>query len=119
MPAAILLQIRPVNDNDRRAAAHQPARHAPIDVLTFDVQMTIAKQPIKRLERRTNALGTGPRAGQIHQRQTTTLDQCLDCVQQRSGSLRVHPVQCIAQALLQYFGRAHGVVSSGFVTHEE
>ncbi|NMW23199.1 hypothetical protein [Rhodanobacter soli] len=45
--------------------------------------------------------------------------QCLDDMQQRSGALRMHSLQSIAKALLQYFGGAHGVVASGFVTREK
>jgi len=44
---------------------------------------------------------------------------CLDGMQQRSGTLRMHSLQPIAKALLQYFGRAHGVAASGFVTREK
>lgn len=41
------------------------------------------------------------------------MDRRLDSAQQYTAAQRVHRAQCAAQTLLQYFSRAHGVVSSG------
>ncbi len=51
--------------------------------------------------------------------QTTAMDHRFYSTQQHATAQRMHRPQCIAKALLQYFGGAHGVVSSGFVTREE
>ncbi|GAA0888307.1 hypothetical protein [Rhodanobacter soli] len=53
------------------------------------------------------------------QRQAMIERQCIGGMQQRSGTHAHASLQSIAKALLQYFGGAHGVVASGFVTREE
>ncbi|KZC23854.1 hypothetical protein RHOFW104R3_17155 [Rhodanobacter denitrificans] len=88
-------------------------------VFTLSVQMSITQQSIQCLQRRADALRTGPPAGDIDQGQTTAMDQCFHGTQQHATAQCMHRLQCLAQALLQYFGGAHGVVSSGFVTRED
>ena len=61
----------------------------------------------------------GYAGGDIDQRQTTTVDQRFHRAQQHASASGMDRLKCIAQSLLQYFSRAHGVVSSGFVTREE
>ena len=119
MPTAIRLQIGPVDHDDGLFAAHQPARHGVVDVLALGMQMAIAQEAIQSLQGSAHALGVRPGACQVHQRQSPPVNRRLDSAQQHPTAQRMHRTECVAQARLQYFGSAHGVVSSGFVTREE
>jgi len=47
------------------------------------------------------------------------VDHCFDGMQQNATAQRMPGTGCVAQTLLQYFGSAHGLFSSGFATREE
>ena len=71
------------------------------------MQLTIAEQPIERIECCTQALATRPRTCDIHQGQPVPNDQRFNGEEHHALSTRVHPNKCAFQALLQYFRRTH------------
>ena len=119
MPAAIGLQIGPVDHDHGPYAAYQSTRHGRIDVAALGMQMAIAQQAIQCLQGCAHTLGVRPGARQVDQRQSPPVNRRLDGAQQHAVAQGMHRSECVAQALLQYFGRAHGGVSSGLVTREE
>ena len=102
LPATVLMQIRPVHQDDRHRLSNQPGNHRCIDRFALRLQMRVAEQAIQTLQRRTYALRTRPRSRHIHQDQPTRGEQGLHRVDQRAGSNDVHRANDARQTLLQY-----------------
>lgn len=70
------------------------------------MQLTIAEQPIERLEWCTHALGDRPGTCDVHQGQPAPNHQCSNDADQHALSTRVVD-KCAFPTLLQYFRRTH------------
>ena len=89
-PALVGLQIRPVDQDDRLWPTQQPAGHVLFDAMAFAMQVPIAEQAIKGLQRSPHAHGARPGSRNVTQGQSAALDQCLNRLQQRPPAQGVH-----------------------------
>lgn len=92
-PTAIRLEIGPVNHDHRAWPLQQPAGHVGIDALVLAMQMPVAEQSVKGLERCLDAPCTRPGTRHIGQGQSLTGNQCLNRPQQHAFTQRVHGTQ--------------------------
>jgi hypothetical protein len=92
-PGLVGLQIAPIDHDHRPLPTQQPAGHAGVDPLALVMQVPVAEQPIKGLERGLDALGTGPGAGDIGQGQSLRRHQRFDRTHQDRFAQRVHRLQ--------------------------